>query len=77
MARRKDRDKIKKRQEEKIRQKKEQEQKKKEKEQKKKEYLKKRVKSFIIGPYTGAGDLRKALYNILETKLNKENNQSF
>ena len=73
----KDRDKIKKRQEEKIRQKKEQEQKKKEKEQKKKEYLKKRVKSFIIGPYTGAGDLRKALYNILETKLNKENNQSF
>ena len=73
----KDRDKIKKRQEEKIRQKKEQEQKKKEKEQKKKEYLKKRVKSFIIGPYTGAGDLSKALYNILETKLNKENNQSF
>ena len=66
----KDRDKLRKRQEEKIKKKKEQE-------QKKKEYLKKRVKSFIIGPYTGAAELRKALYNILETNLNKENNQSF
>ena len=46
-------------------------------EEKDRDKIKKRVKSFIIGPYTGAGDLRKALYNILETKLNKENNQSF
>ena len=43
--------------------------KKKEEEKKKKEFIKKKVKSFIIGPYTGAGDLRKALFNILETNL--------
>ena len=43
--------------------------KKKEEELKKKEFLKKKVKSFIIGPYTGAGDLRNALYKILETNL--------
>ena len=72
----KDKDKIRKKQEEKIQKKKEEQQKKKEEEQKKKDYLKKRVKSFIIGPYTGAADLSKALYNILETNLSKENNQS-
>jgi len=43
--------------------------KKKEEELKKKEFLKKKVKSFIIGPYTGAGDLRNALYKILESNL--------
>ena len=66
----KDKDKQRKKQEEKLR-------KRKEEELKKKEYLKKRIKSFIIGPYTGAGDLRKALNNILETNLAKGDNQSF
>ena len=66
----KDKDNIKKKKEEKIRTKKAAE-------QKKKDYLKKKVKSFIIGPYTGAGDLRKALYNILETNLTKVDNQSY
>jgi len=66
----KDKDKQRKKQEEKMR-------KKKEEELKKKEYLKKRIKSFIIGPYTGAGDLRKALNNILENNLAKGSNQSF
>ena len=44
---------------------------KKEEELKKKEFIKNKVKSFIIGPYTGAGDLRNALYKILETNLTK------
>ena len=43
----------------------------------KKEYIKKKVKSFIIGPYTGASELRQALYNILETNLNKDENCSY
>ena len=50
---------------------------KKEKEKNKKEYIKKKVKSFIIGPYTGASELRQALYNILETNLNKDENCSY
>ena len=66
----KDRDKIRKKKEEKIKRKKEEE-------QKKKEYLKRKVKSCIIGPYTGAGELRKALYNILETNLTKGEEQSY
>ena len=58
----KDKDRIKKKKEEKLK-------KEKEEEQKKKDFLKKKVKSFIIGPYTGAGDLRKALNSIIETNL--------
>ena len=58
----KDKERIKKKKEEKIK-------KEKEEEQKKRDFLKKKVKSFIIGPYTGAGDLRKALNNIIETNL--------
>ena len=50
---------------------------KKEKEKNKKEYIKKKVKSFIIGPYTGASELRQALYNILETNLSKDENCSY
>ena len=45
--------------------------KKNEEEEKRKDYIKRRVKSFIIGPYTGAAELRKALYDILETNLSK------
>jgi len=58
----KDKERIKKKKEEKIK-------KEKEEEQKKRDFLKKKVKSFIIGPYTGAGDLRKALNNIIETNI--------
>ena len=43
--------------------------KKKEQKQKRKEYLKKRVKSFIIGPYTDAAALREIQNNLMENNL--------
>jgi hypothetical protein len=38
--------------------------------QKRKEYIKKRVKSFIIGPYTDAAALREIQNNLMENNLN-------
>lgn len=57
-----------------IKKKKENIMKKKEEEQKRKEYLKKRVKSFIIGPYTDAAALREIQNNLMENNLNDESN---
>ena len=42
----------------------------KEQQRKRKEYLKKRVKSFIIGPYTDAAALREIQNNLMENNLN-------
>ena len=44
--------------------------KKKEEQQKRKEYLKRRVKSFIIGPYTDAAALREIQNNLMDNNLN-------
>ena len=44
--------------------------KKKEEEKKRKEYLKRRVKSFIIGPYTDAAALREIQNNLMDTNIN-------
>ena len=43
--------------------------KKQEEEKKRKEFLKKRVKSFIIGPYTDAAALREIQNNLMENNL--------
>ena len=54
----------------KIKKRKENLKKKKEEQQKRKEFLKRRVKSFIIGPYTDAAALREIQNNLMETNLN-------
>ena len=41
-----------------------------EQQKKRKEYIKKRVKSFIIGPYTDAAALREIQNNLMENNLN-------
>ena len=57
-------------QEMKIKKRKENIKKRKEEEQKRKEYLKRRVKSFIIGPYTDAAALRQIQNNLMENNFN-------
>ena len=57
-------------QEMKIKKRKENLRKKKEEEKKRKEFLKRRVKSFIIGPYTDAAALREIQNNLMEMNLN-------
>ena len=57
-------------QEMKIKKRKENIRKRKEEEQKRKEYLKRRVKSFIIGPYTDAAALREIQNNLMENNFN-------
>jgi len=54
----------------KIKKRKENINKKKEEEKKRREYLKRRVKSFIIGPYTDAAALREIQNNLMENNLN-------
>ena len=57
-------------QEMKIKKRKENLKKRKEEEQKRKEYLKRRVKSFIIGPYTDAAALREIQNNLMDNNFN-------
>ena len=56
----------------KKRKKEERKQKEKEEEERKREYLKKRIKSFTIGPYTDAAALKEVQNFIVENNLNKE-----
>ena len=55
----------------------EKKQKEKEEEKKKRDYLKKRVKSFIIGPYTDAAALKEVQNILVENNLNKEEDENF
>ena len=54
----------------KIKKRKENINKKNEEEKKRREYLKRRVKSFIIGPQTDAAALREIQNNLMENNLN-------
>ena len=55
----------------------EKKQKEKEEEKKKRDYLKKKVKSFTIGPYTDAAALKEVQNILVENNLNKEEDENF
>ncbi len=55
----------------------ERKQREKEEEKKKRDYLKKKVKSFTIGPYTDAAALKEVQNLLVENNLNKEEDEYF
>ena len=61
----------------KKRKKEEKKQKQKEEEKRKRDYLKRRVKSFTIGPYTDAAALKQVQNLILENNLNKKEEDEY